>query len=233
MIEQLEGSLIVVTINYRLNVFGFAGSGNLLSPEGSTGNWGILDQRLAFEWVQNNIQAFNGDPSKVTIFGESPGAGSVSVHMSSPGSWGYFNKAIGESGSFSQWVAQPMSVTESRYSQLRKIAGCGTSDACLSTISASFLFSVSASLPLVPSIPGRFSCGGSGFGPTVDGIVLPSHPYVLASTGGIADKPFMFGTNTDEGSSFFLLPHNTSDIAVEAFWKEGASTTWKPLRGFT
>ena len=79
---QYRGSVIVVTLNYRVDILGFLGGEALRSrdPTGSTGNYGIQDQRMALRWVQKNIAAFGGDPTMVTIWGESAGASSVSIH---------------------------------------------------------------------------------------------------------------------------------------------------------
>ena len=91
---------VVVTINYRLGIFGFLALPELTaeSPHHSSGNYGLLDQIAALEWVQRNIAAFGGDPTRVTIFGESAGAESASVLMASPLANGLFTRAIAESG---------------------------------------------------------------------------------------------------------------------------------------
>lgn len=83
-----NSSTIVVTINYRLNVFGFLGGDTLRGDDNSTGNWGLQDQRAAMMWVRDSIQAFGGDPDRVTVFGESAGSGSVSNHIVMPKSAG-------------------------------------------------------------------------------------------------------------------------------------------------
>ncbi|XP_035828491.1 uncharacterized protein LOC101857518 [Aplysia californica] len=87
--------VVVVTLNYRLGPFGFMSSGDDTIP----GNFGLLDQNLAMKWVQKHITAFGGDPASVTIFGQSAGAASVSLHLVSPLSKGLFKRAIMESGS--------------------------------------------------------------------------------------------------------------------------------------
>ncbi|XP_072048620.1 cholinesterase-like [Amphiura filiformis] len=89
------GDIILVTINYRLMAFGFLTTGDDASP----GNYGMLDQVEALRWIKTNIQAFGGDHNRITIFGESAGAGSVSAHLFSPLSRDLFNQAILESGS--------------------------------------------------------------------------------------------------------------------------------------
>ncbi len=101
--DHLAGKgVVVVSINYRMGVFGFLAHPGLTkeSGHGSSGNYGIMDQIAALRWVQRNIGAFGGDPGNVTIFGESAGSYSVSILMTSPPARGLFAKAIAESGSF-------------------------------------------------------------------------------------------------------------------------------------
>jgi para-nitrobenzyl esterase len=92
--------VVVVSFNYRLDIFGFFAHPELSkeSPHGASGNYGLLDQVAALEWVRRNIATFGGDPENVTIFGESAGSMSVSALMASPLAQGLFQRAIGESG---------------------------------------------------------------------------------------------------------------------------------------
>lgn len=92
--------IVAITVNYRLNIFGFFSHPELSkeSPNGASGNYGLLDQYAALKWVQQNIAAFGGDPNKVTIAGESAGSFSVSAQMASSLSKGLFRAAVGESG---------------------------------------------------------------------------------------------------------------------------------------
>merc|ERR1719330_1658630 len=101
--------VVLVTMQYRLGVLGFAGAEELRSRDPatrSTGNYGMQDQRAALEWVQENIGAFGGDPHNVMIFGESAGGGSVSMHLTMRRSFGLYAKAAIESGAWSYWAAQ-------------------------------------------------------------------------------------------------------------------------------
>ncbi|HEY1254514.1 MAG TPA: carboxylesterase family protein, partial [Terracidiphilus sp.] len=92
--------VVLVTINYRLGVFGFLATADLArEANGAAGNYGLLDQVAALQWVKENIKNFGGDPGNVTIFGESAGSFAVSTLMASPVARGLFQKAIGESGS--------------------------------------------------------------------------------------------------------------------------------------
>ena len=93
-----NGNVVVVNLNYRLGALGFlAGVKDKKTGEEINGNFGILDQILALEWVQENISAFGGDPEKVTIYGESAGAMSTGIHLVSPKSAADFRAAIMES----------------------------------------------------------------------------------------------------------------------------------------
>ncbi|KAK3813059.1 MAG: Alpha/Beta hydrolase protein [Benniella sp.] len=117
---NIDCPVIVVTINYRLNFFGFLSSPELvqdvqsdsrLSPnEKSVGNWGLLDQKIALEWVRDHIAAFGGDPEKITAFGESAGAASIGYHMSIPAHHGLFQRAIMQSGAATSLTARPVEV---------------------------------------------------------------------------------------------------------------------------
>ncbi|XP_050515436.1 juvenile hormone esterase-like isoform X2 [Diabrotica virgifera virgifera] len=103
----LEEGLVVVGIQYRLGIFGFISTGDLTCP----GNWGLKDQTLALQWVQRNIPHFGGDPKRVTIWGQSAGAGSVALHLTSVRSKGLFCRAIMNSGtSISLWSRSRKSV---------------------------------------------------------------------------------------------------------------------------
>lgn len=99
----LAKDVIFVSTQYRLNILGFAGSHELKPRDtdfGSTGNYGILDQRAALTWVHENIHFFGGDATKVMIYGESAGAGSVSMHLTMPRSFPLYSKAVIESGAW-------------------------------------------------------------------------------------------------------------------------------------
>jgi para-nitrobenzyl esterase len=110
--SMAQKGIVVVTANYRLNIFGFFAHPELSAeaPYKASGNYGLLDQNAALKWVQNNIIAFGGDPAKVTIAGESAGSLSVSAHMATPLSKGLFRGAIGESGAAINPSMSPISL---------------------------------------------------------------------------------------------------------------------------
>lgn len=96
------GDVVVVSLNYRLGPFGFMPR----LDDSVSDNAGLLDQRLAMQWVKTNIHKFGGDPDNVTIFGESAGGASVGMHLISPKSWPLFNRAVMQSGStMSNWAS--------------------------------------------------------------------------------------------------------------------------------
>ena len=111
------GQVIVVTINYRLSLFGFLST----SDENAPGNVGLLDQHVAIKWVHNNINAFGGDPNKVTIFGESAGGMSVTYQSLFAGNKGLFQRAIAQSGSL-WWT--PINDSKQDAMRLGKLVGC-------------------------------------------------------------------------------------------------------------
>ena len=116
---------VVVTINYRLGALGFLADPALKSPNGSSGDYGLMDQQAALRWVQQNIRQFGGNPRNVTIFGESAGGLSVLSQLVSPAARGLFTKAIIESGSYS--LLQPsLATAEASGEAFAAKAGCAS-----------------------------------------------------------------------------------------------------------
>mmetsp|Transcript_24100 Transcript_24100/g.40947 ORF Transcript_24100/g.40947 Transcript_24100/m.40947 type:complete len:552 (+) Transcript_24100:90-1745(+) len=213
-VEYWQGRAIVVSMNYRLNVFGFSGSDALRaqdSEDGSTGNYGIQDQRLALQWVQKNIAAFGGDKDNVMVYGESAGAGSVTNHLVMKKSFGYFNSAILESGSFIQWVTQPLSMAQTAYDTLLSEVGCSDVK-CLLSQPTEVIYDASL------DIGSSDIAYGTPYNPTVDGVELFTHPWISASEGDVVDVPILHGTNLDEGSMFVPLPYDTGEAGLVAYW---------------
>ena len=117
---------IIVTMNYRLGALGWLAS----SDHNISGNFGLLDQRFAMQWVKDNIANFGGDPNRVTIFGESAGSGSTSAHLLMQNSWPLFDQAILESGPIAYWTARPLSSYSAVTDYYMNKTGCSTLD-CL------------------------------------------------------------------------------------------------------
>ena len=211
LVEDI-GDVVVVTINYRLNIFGFLGSDELMArSNGSTGNYGIQDQRFAMQWVQANIAAFRGNPSNITIFGESAGAGSVSVHVMSPFTEGLFQQAIMESGGFSTWVVQPYVSALHTYASVLTATSCSDVN-CLLSLPASLLVDVSEMQTAL--CPTRLV-----FAPTIDGVEVLDDPWQQLRNGTASPRniPIMIGFNHDEGSMFTPLPQNATELDFAAW----------------
>ena len=210
-----DGKGILVTINYRLAALGFLGGEALRAldaKDGSTGNMGIQDQRLAFQWVQDNIAAFGGDKDRVMIFGESAGAGSMTMHLTMKKSFGLYSRAVLESGAFSQWNMQPMAHAQASYDSFTEAAGCGAEDiACLQALSVDAVWAAFKALPAI-------NVDTYIFGPTVDGVEATTHSWIAAADGDVNPVPVMFGTNRDEGSMFCDLPETATFEELQAYW---------------
>jgi len=187
--------IVMVTVNYRLGAFGFLAHPALTAeaPDGASGNYGLLDQQRALEWVQQNIRAFGGDPSRVTIAGESAGSMSVSAHMAAPGSTGRFARAIGESGAL-LGTSPLSSLEEGEQSGVRFADQVGADSLrTLRALSASRLLELAAQ----PDAP--------RFGPIVDGHFLPTAPAEVYAAGEQADVPLLVGWNSEESNYTALL----------------------------
>ena len=191
--EQLaRRGLVVVTINYRLGVFGFLAHPELTkeSDHNASGNYGTLDQIAALEWVQKNIAAFGGDPGRVTIAGQSAGANSVHNLVASPLAKGLFHRAIAESGSGVISNNRVVTIAEAESAGLKYAESKGSkSIAALRAISWQDLVS------------GTRTGNSSNFRPLVDGWVLPETVESRMLHGQQNDVPTLTGLNADEGSS--------------------------------
>ena len=188
--------VIVVSMNFRLGIFGFYAHSELSaeSKHHASGNYGLLDQIAALEWVRRNISAFGGDPKSVTIFGESAGSSAVSCHMISPLSKGLFVRAIGESGSAfkRKGLAYPrLTVAEKEDEEFAKDAFGNASLAKLRSLPVETL--LKAALRKDPVAP-RFQ-------PVIDGYFFPEEPAAIFASHQQSDVPMLVGWNRDEGTN--------------------------------
>ena len=187
--------VIVVTINYRINVFGFLHLSHL--PDGKdypdAQNLGLLDQLMALKWVHENIAAFGGEPDNVTIWGESAGAASCTMLPLIKGSHKYFKRVIAQSGAPAQTrsAEQAIACTNSLMEKL----GCKTV-ADLQKISAEDIMKVWA------PILGLYSALGIRTFPERDGIYLPLDPWEAYANGAAKDIDFLQGCDKDEMNTF-------------------------------
>src|SRR5208337_657074 len=197
--------VVVVTTNYRLGVLGFLAHPRLdnESPNNRSGNYGILDQVAALQWVQRNIGAFGGDPSRVTIFGQSAGGESVLIHLVSPQERGLYQQAIIESGPF--WANGPTIHNVHPKAEAEQIgeayaAGLGYTGpdaiAQMRNMSAADLINAmpwpSASWNLTHNLQ---------FEPTIDGWILPDSVDALFGLHRENPVPLMIGTNANDGTT--------------------------------
>ncbi len=190
-----QRGVIVVSMNYRLGIFGFFVHPELAKESGhnAAGNYGFMDQLAALHWVQENIAAFGGDPDNVTIFGESAGSFSVSAQMASPLAKGLFQKAIGESGGafYSGGLSfEPRTVREEK--DVKAVA------AKLGVSTLAELRAIPAQKMLDAFSPPQSR--GFDFGPDVDGYFLPEPVPAIFAAGRQNDVPLLAGWNHDEGS---------------------------------
>jgi para-nitrobenzyl esterase len=191
-------NVVLVTINYRLGVFGFLAHPELTRESGRTasGNYGLLDQVAALKWVRDNIAAFGGDSRNVTIFGESAGSFAVSALMASPLARGLFHKAIGQSGAFFSvrgGTLLPKSLSEAEEHGTRFATTLGASSlAALRAKSGDEV--LQAAMKMQP-----------WFSPIVDGYFLPEPAAAVYAAGKQAPVPLLAGWNADEVRAGIVL----------------------------
>ncbi|HEX5062227.1 MAG TPA: carboxylesterase family protein [Kofleriaceae bacterium] len=178
------GDAIVVTTNYRLGQLGFLALGG-----DGAGVYGMLDQIAALQWVRDNIAAFGGDPSNVTIFGESAGARDVCSLVASPAAKGLFHRAIMESGSCKALPTR--TAAEQTAAQVATTVGCAAGDvACFRALPAETIIRANAS-----DISGLSS---GAYQPMIDGVVQTDQPDNVIAAGAHSHVPFVVGANADE-----------------------------------
>ncbi|MBK8478719.1 MAG: carboxylesterase family protein [Opitutaceae bacterium] len=194
--------LVVVTINYRLGIFGFFSHPELTaeSPHHSSGNYGLLDQLAALGWVQCNIGAFGGDPSRVTVWGQSAGAFSVGALLASPRAKGLFQRALAGSGL--SVAARPMQDRAAAEREgARFAAERGVAD-----------------LKALRALPAVDLVGTGGFRPIVDGWLLNDTPTAGNAAGAGLDVPVMTGFMAND--PLLSLPTLSSAEAYEGHLRQ-------------
>lgn len=207
-----QQGVIVVSMNYRLGIFGFFVHPELAKESGhnSAGNYGLLDQLAALKWVRDNIAAFGGDPENVTIFGESAGSFSVSAQMASPLAKGLFQKAIGESGAAFSHSGLSFDAMSARAEKDAKLAKDKLGASTLAELRA-----IAAEKLLEPFAPPQSR--GFEFGPDVDGYFLPESVPAIFEAGKQNDVALIAGWNHDEGSAEIAFsPHKPTAESFKA-----------------
>ena len=184
--------VILVTINYRVNVFGFMAHPELTARDGHSGNYGLMDQIFALKWVRENIAAFGGDPENITIFGQSAGGGSVQALMASPLTAGMFRRSIIQSAGsplFSLGGSYAQSDAEETGVEIGRAAGCDLEG--LYKIDARTLMEMGLNLG-----------GGLRLRPCVDNYVLTCDQGTVFARGCASDESLMIGSVTGDASLF-------------------------------
>ncbi|GAB3533988.1 carboxylesterase family protein [Pontibacter brevis] len=202
--SMAKKGIVAVTVNYRLGVFGFFAHPELTkeSQHNSSGNYGYMDQNAALRWVQQNIAAFGGDPSKVTIAGESAGSISVSAQMASPLSKGLIARAIGESGALVNSSLDPVPLAKAEENGMK----------FASSIGANSLAELRA-MPAEQLLEAAGKLGMGYFVSTIDGYFFPKSPAAIYAAGEQAKVPLLAGWNSEEMNYMFLLGQEQPTVA--------------------
>ena len=212
--------VVVVTINYRLGMYGFMSHPELAAEDEhhSTGNYGMLDQVGALQWVKENIAGFGGDPQNVTIFGESAGGWSVCTLVASPLAAGLFQKAVIESGGCD--AVHTLADSYRNANEVIRRAGCKGADpiACLRRLTPEGIEAAFAATAArekktqkrktrgfkMPDPKAMAAGAKKGWLPTIDGWALTDRPVNLIRSGKYNQTPLMAGSNRDELKLFTL-----------------------------
>ena len=224
-----NGDVVVVSINYRLGALGFLNVGHLLGDDyADSGCAGIADQITALEWVRDNIQAFGGDPSRVTIFGESAGGMSVASILGAPRARGLFTTAIAQSGAAHN--ASTLDHAAEVTAKVLDYLGLKESDAdALLTIGVDELMAAQSAIYL-----GSAAGGGGGSSPGLSGARMPFQPVVSTPTlpvqpidairdGNAADVRVVTGTTTEEFKLFGAMLRTQEPLDVDGLRKRATS----------
>jgi para-nitrobenzyl esterase len=202
--ELAQRGVIVVTVNYRIGRLGFMAHPELTreSSHGASGNYGLLDQIAALEWIRRNIAAFGGNPGNVTVFGQSAGSMSACILMSSPLAQGLFQRVIGQSGG----VLMPF---EAAPADDFVLAGAERNGERFSAALGADSIKALRELPAEKIAAAR---GNNAAHFTLDGYVLPREPYDTFAAGRQNDVPILIGSNADEARA--LLGNATFKAAT-------------------
>jgi para-nitrobenzyl esterase len=222
-----QNGVIAITINYRLSTLGFFASNETYKQYGTTGNWGLLDQIKALEWVRDNIEDFGGDPAQVTIGGESAGSWSVSALVLSPLAEGLFQGAIMESGTIlalQQFLRSrgdlQNSIEESQ--ALADVFGATDTPEGLAHLRRADPYVLNY---LSPFIADQTATTTPYFlGPVFDGTVLPEDPVAALREGKFNKVNVLIGFNHDEATLF--IPGTADSSFYESFGSRMIGESW-------
>ncbi|HET9271569.1 MAG TPA: carboxylesterase family protein [Vicinamibacterales bacterium] len=213
-----ETGVIVVAPNYRLGPLGFLAHSALAAEDPShptSGNYGLLDQRLALQWVRDNIAAFGGDPNNVTIAGTSAGGDSTGLHLVLPGSAGLFHRAVIQSGTPTiRWPEFTESLAQG--DAFATALGCTDPATVVTCMRGRTFQQVLTAMPVgLQAVVEQ--AGRAYWYPTVDGTELPAQPRVLFETGQFQQVPLIVGATRDEGAGSFLTRSFSSGVTLAQY----------------
>lgn len=196
----MQGDIIVVNINYRLGALGFL---SLEHPD-TPGNVALLDQHLALQWIKNNIAAFGGSPDQITIYGESAGSFSVSMHILSPLSKGLFHKAIASSGVVTGYLMDRKTAAVP-FAQVAEQIGCDvtSSDSTLACLRALNVTELVQAFWMV------------NIWPIMDGNFIAKQPPELWQSGEFNKVPVVTGFTDEDGSVMMLVDGQMFNTGVD------------------
>ena len=216
-----RGDVVVVSLNHRLNAFGYLDLSKYGEKYASSANVGMLDIVAALEWVRDNIAAFGGNPQVVTIFGQSGGGGKVAALMAMPAARGLFHRAIVQSGSMLK-VGTPESAQKLSESIVTELGLTAATIDQIQTLPFARLVQASATVlqrrsamksGTVPNF--RKMADNIGFAPVVDGKILPVHPFAPQASPTGADVPMIIGTTLNEFVHAIDHPENEAMTAAQ------------------
>jgi para-nitrobenzyl esterase len=205
---------VVISVNHRLNMFGYSYLADALGPDYRKGNVGQLDIVAALRWVRDNIAAFGGDPNNVTIRGQSGGGGKVSVLLAMPEAHGLFHKAIIESGP----GLRAQDPDKAAAAAAKLVSAVGGKDKLLSASQDELMRAYFA----MQAAQGAMGGLGPGFTPVVEGVSLPRHPYDPDATPLSANVPLLIGRTHHESAMFMMGRPVKDDAAVLAVARQSA-----------
>ncbi|XP_012286467.1 acetylcholinesterase [Orussus abietinus] len=220
-IMAASNNVIVASMQYRVGAFGFLYlNKHFANSEEAPGNMGLWDQALALRWLRDNAAAFGGDPDLITIFGESAGGGSVSLHLISPVTRGLVRRGILQSGTLNA----PWSyMTGEKANEVARVLvdDCGCNSTMLSENPARVMAcmrSVDAKTISVQQWNSYWGILGFPSAPTIDGVFLPKHPLDLLKEADFEKTEILIGNNKNEGTYFILYDF------IDLFEKDHASS---------